>query len=204
MPLTPEELRQLELRRRAGGYERESVDRVLEYMRQNYEEVWRERETLQEELTKYREVDSVLRRTLVSAQRAADEVLAEAEQDSEALIAEAQKTASDVLGEIERNRDRLEAEVERLRSISAETRASFRDFLITALELLETDTVVEEVEVWVSRPHLPAEMATDDGGAGAGNQPSEAGTEDEGEDEDGEQSPAAGSANGGEFSKGGD
>ena len=200
MPLTPEELRQLELRRRAGGYDRESVDRVVEYMRQNYEEVWRERETLEEELTKYREVDSVLRRTLVSAQRAADEMLAEAEQDSEALIEKAQKTASDVLGEIESNRERLEAEVERLRSISAETRASFRGFLIAALELLETEEAGEEVEVWASRPHSPAEMSTGDGGAG--DQPSETATDEA--DEAGEQSRAAGSANGGDFSKGGD
>ena len=161
MPLTPNELRQLELRRRAGGYERESVDRVVEYMRQNYEEVWRERESLRVEVADYREVDAELRRTLVSAQRTADKLRAEAEHDGRAIVEQAHEKAAEVVGGIEAERDRMQAEVERLRELSSELRASYSTFLASAMELLENeDEATDEPEQWVFRP--PGNAAEDD------------------------------------------
>jgi len=81
MALTPVEIRHIKLGRSLAGYSRAAVDQLLEDVIDSFEQVWRERadladkiERLDEDLVRYRELESLLRTTLVSAERASQEL----------------------------------------------------------------------------------------------------------------------------------
>src|SRR3954453_15526040 len=80
MAYTPVELRHVRLPRRLFGYRRSTTDRLFEEVADSFEEVWRERgdladkvEQLENDLVRYRELEALLRTTLVSAERASQE-----------------------------------------------------------------------------------------------------------------------------------
>jgi cell division initiation protein len=147
MSLTPVEIRHMTLRRSLFGYEREGVDSLLDEIAASFENVWRERadlrdevEELEGELTRHREIESALRSTLLSAERMADDVRAQAHREAEVIIAEARARARDVTGGAEMERERIAAEVRRLRSLQTDLRAEYRAFLHAALDRLDSDT----------------------------------------------------------------
>ena len=147
MSLTPVEIRHLKFSSRPFGYERNAIDRVLDEIAASFENVWRERadlrdevEELESELARHREIESALRSTLLSAQRMADDVRGQAHREAEVIIAEARARARDVTSGAETERERIGAEIRRLRSIEADLRADYRAFLLAALDRLEGDT----------------------------------------------------------------
>jgi cell division initiation protein len=147
MSLAPVEIRHLKPRRGLFGYERDTVDGLLEEIAASFENVWRERadlrdevEELESELVRHREIESALRSTLLSAERMADDVRAQAHREAEVIIAEARARARDVTGGAEMERERIAADVRRLRSLQADLRAEYRGFLHAALERLDADT----------------------------------------------------------------
>ena len=147
MSLTPVEIRHMTLRRSLFGYEREGVDSLLDEIAASFENVWRERadlrdevEELEGELTRHREIESALRSTLLSAERMADDVRAQAHREAEVIIAEARARARDVTGGADMERERIAAEVRRLRSLQTDLRAEYRAFLHAALDRLDSDT----------------------------------------------------------------
>ena len=69
MSLTPVEIRHVKISRRPLGYERPGVDRLLDDIASSYEDVWRDRadlrdeiERLEGELQRQREIEEALRR----------------------------------------------------------------------------------------------------------------------------------------------
>jgi cell division initiation protein len=147
MSLTPVEIRHVTLRRGLFGYEPQAFDRLLEEVAASFENVWRERadlrdevEDLESELSRHREIESALRSTLLSAERMADDVRAQAHREAEVIIAEARARARDVTGGAEMERERIAADVRRLRSLQADLRAEYRAFLNAALDRLDADT----------------------------------------------------------------
>ena len=146
MSLTPVEIRHLQPPRGLIGYQRQAVDRLFEEIAASFENVWRERadlrdevEELEGELSRHREIESALRSTLLSAERMADDVRAQAHREAEVIISEARARARDVTGGAETERERIAAEVRRLRSLQADLRAEYRAFLHAALERLDAD-----------------------------------------------------------------
>ena len=97
MPLTPVEIRHVQLRRAfPRGYRRADVDRLRNEIADRFEEVWRERadladrlDELETEAEKHRELEALLRTTLVSAERAAQEMKAQARRESDLIVQEA-------------------------------------------------------------------------------------------------------------------
>ena len=79
MTLTPVEIRHLSpAKSLVGGYKRSAVDALMDEIVVSFEDVWRERadladkvEQLEADLVRYRELESLLRTTLVSAEKAA-------------------------------------------------------------------------------------------------------------------------------------
>jgi cell division initiation protein len=145
--LTPVEIRHVRLPRRALGYARTGVDSLLEDVVRSFESVWRDRadlrdevERLEGEVARYKEVDVLLRNSLVSAERAADELRAQAGKEAAVIVDEARVRAREISAEAEAERERIRAEVRRLRSLEADVRAGYRAFLLTALDRLESDT----------------------------------------------------------------
>jgi cell division initiation protein len=137
MPLTPVEIRHLELHRTwLRGYRKSGVDRLLSEIADSFEEVWRERadladrlDELETEASKHRELETLLRSTLVSAERAAHDMKEQARRESDLIVQEAQAEGRRVTREMAAEKQRLEEEVRKIRAL-----------LRTALETLEAET----------------------------------------------------------------
>jgi cell division initiation protein len=134
MPLTPVEIRHVQLRRAwFGGYRRAGVDRLLDEIADSFEEVWRERadlsdrlEELEAEAAKHRELEGLLRATLVSAERAAQDMKEQARRESDLIVQEAHAEGRRITRE-------AAAEKRRLGEDMLKIRASLR----SALDVLE-------------------------------------------------------------------
>jgi cell division initiation protein len=146
MSLTPVEIRHVVLGRRPVGYDRKATDELLAEVATSFEHVWRERadlrdemEELESELARQKELEQVLRNTLVSAERMADELRAQARREADVIIAEARAVARDIVGGAESERERIRTEIRRLEDVETGVRADYRAFLLAALDRLESD-----------------------------------------------------------------
>jgi cell division initiation protein len=125
MTLTPVEIRHLKLSRAVvRGYDRESVDRLLEEIVTSFEDVWRSRadladkvDQLENDLVRYREIEGLLRTTLVSAEKAAVTLKEQARKEADLIIEEARSEARSITRRARGDHDRLLGEVRRMRSL---------------------------------------------------------------------------------------
>jgi cell division initiation protein len=173
MFIAPAEVQHKEMKRGFRGYSRASVEKLLQAVVSSYEQVWRERDQLrtrvvqlEQELAPLREAEDQLRDVLVTAERAASEVRAQATLDAEALLEQAREkskaqenvaskvraqAALDAEALMEQAREkskaqqsavkaqqtRLKNEVERLKTVEQELQANLRAFLRSGLELVD-------------------------------------------------------------------
>jgi len=93
MALTPVEIRHVKLRRGFFGYRRAATDRLHEEIVESFEEVWRERADLQDKLermesdiARYIDLETLLRKTLVSAERSAQELKDQARREADVFL----------------------------------------------------------------------------------------------------------------------
>jgi cell division initiation protein len=147
MSLTPVEIRHVALPRRLLGYERSGVDRLLSDIASSFEDVWRDRadlrdeiERLESELQRQREIEEALRNTLLSAERMADELRARAHREADLIVEEARARAREIAATAEGEQERTRDEIRRLRALETDVRAEFRGFLASALDRLEGQT----------------------------------------------------------------
>jgi cell division initiation protein len=153
MPLTPVEIRHLQLHRTwLRGYRKSGVDRLLSEIADSFEEVWRERadladrvDELETEASKHRELEALLRSTLVSAERAAHDMKEQARRESDLIVQEAHAEGRRVTREMAAEKQRLELEVRKIRAL-----------LRTALE-----TLAAEAGDRAAAPEEPAAPAED-------------------------------------------
>ena len=146
MTLTPVEIRHVKLGRRLLGYRRRQTDELLAEIAVSFEDVWRERadladkvEHLEDDLVRYRELEALLRTTLVSAEKAGATLKEDARRQADLIVAEANAEARSIVRRARAEHARLEEDVRRLRVL-----------LRSALETVEP--VDEE-------PHAPAAEA---------------------------------------------
>lgn len=124
MSLTPVEIRHLSFGRRPLGYGRAGVDACLEEIADSFETVWRDRadladkvEELEGDLVRYRELENLLRSTLVSAERAAHELKSQAAREAQLIVEEAHAEARSIVRQAAADRERLLAEANRVRAL---------------------------------------------------------------------------------------
>lgn len=124
MGLAPTEIRHIPIPRGFWGYRRGAVERLLDEIADSYEDVWRERadladrvEQLEEDLQRHRELEGLLRRTLVSAEAAAEEQREQARRSAELVVAEAHAEARRITFAATAERERLLRDVHRLREL---------------------------------------------------------------------------------------
>ena len=123
MSLTPVEIRHVRLAR-GVGYKREAVDHLLGDIVQSFEGVWRDRadladrvEALEHDLQRYREMESILRATLVSAESAAADLRERARREAQVIIDEARAEARAATRDADHERTTLLQEARRIRSL---------------------------------------------------------------------------------------
>jgi cell division initiation protein len=124
MALTPVEIRHVQLRRAWFlGYRRGIVERLLSEIADSFEEVWRERadladrlEELEAEAAKHRELEALLRSTLISAERAAQDMKEQARRESDLIVQEAHAESRRVSRTAAAEKQRLEEDIRRIRA----------------------------------------------------------------------------------------
>jgi cell division initiation protein len=124
MGLTPVEIRHVKLTRGFYGYGRGSVDKLLDEVVASFEEVWRERadlldrlETLESDIARYRDLETLLRKTLVSAERSAQELKDHARREAEVVVTEAHTEARMIKQRALAEREHLRGEASRIRAL---------------------------------------------------------------------------------------
>jgi cell division initiation protein len=153
MALTPVEIRHLAPPRTTfRGYGVAATDRLFEEIATSFEDVWRERadladkvEQLENDLVRFRELESLLRTTLVSAESASAQTRDQARREAELILSEAHAEAREIQRRAIAENERLERESRRLR-----------------VQLQEALTVFGEPES-AEQSHAPETTAEPDG-----------------------------------------
>jgi len=117
MALTPVEIRHMTPGRSLFGYNAGATERLLDEIVASFEDVWRERadladkiETLEADLVRYKELEHLLRATLISAERASAELKEQARKEADLILTEAHAEARAVQREALSENERLARE----------------------------------------------------------------------------------------------
>lgn len=164
--ITPLDIQKKEFRKAMRGYREEEVDAFLDQVIQDYEALLRENQTLKEKLVmaeqsmaRYREIEEVLKNTMILAQKSADElrynaekesslrldqarleaeqITREAEQEATALIQEAELKASGMIKSAEEKVKLIYEEYHHMERNTQIFRMKFRAFLDAQMKLLD-------------------------------------------------------------------
>ncbi len=153
MSMTPVEVRHLDLRRGLFGYRRSHVHRAIDEIADSFEAVWRERSELGEqvhqlegEVARHVELETLLRSTLVSAERAAQDMKEQARREGELIVAEAGAEGRRLVRDAIAEKEQLLAESRRIRSI-----------LRSALDVLDEDGAADGGEGEAAEPEAQPE-----------------------------------------------
>ena len=124
MALTPVEIRHMTPPRTAlRGYRVPATDHLLEEIASSFEDVWRERadladkvEQLEADLVRFRELETLLRTTLVSAEQASAQMRDQARREAELILGEAHAEARAIQRQAISENERLSHASRRLRA----------------------------------------------------------------------------------------
>jgi cell division initiation protein len=124
MTITPVELNHIQLKRGLRGYRCRDVDQLIEEIERSFEAVWRERaeyadriEQLQSELSRHRDLETLLRTTLVTAEKSAHELKAQAKREADLVLEEAHAEARSATRAAAAERERLLADARKIRAL---------------------------------------------------------------------------------------
>lgn len=121
--LTPQEVAERSFAKASfGGYNMTMVDEFLDQLTTDYTALFKENATLKakmkvlaDKVEEYRSTEDAMRKTLLTAQQMADQMVVDAEAEKATIVSEAQKAAEDQLAAIRR-----EVESEELRLAAAQ------------------------------------------------------------------------------------
>jgi len=124
MALTPVEIRHIQLKRGLFGYRKASVHRMMDDIADSFETVWRERsqlvervEELETEVTRHVELEGLLRSTLVSAERASQDLKEAARREADLIVTEANAEARKVMRDVISEKESLMGDVRRVQAL---------------------------------------------------------------------------------------
>ena len=109
---------------RGWGYGRSAVDKLLEDVVLSFEEVWRERAELQDRLeqmdsdiARYRDLETLLRKTLISAERSAQELKDQARREADIVMTEAHAESRLIKQQALAEREHLRGEASKIKAL---------------------------------------------------------------------------------------
>ena len=124
MPLTPAEIRHIELQGGLFGYRKGAVHQVLEDVAESFEAVWSDRarlvervEGLELEVRRHIELEGLLRSTLISAERASQDMKESGRREADVIVTEANAEARKILRDAITQKQALMADVHRIQAL---------------------------------------------------------------------------------------
>jgi len=143
LTLTPLDIHNKEFRKSFRGYDEEEVDEFLDQITKEYEKLFKENIELKEALAakesnigQYKDLEETLKKTLVMAQQAADELKQGAAREAELIIREARLKAEQVAAAAEEKARSFLKDYEDIQKQTKEFRIKLRAFLQAQLSLI--------------------------------------------------------------------
>jgi cell division initiation protein len=156
MDLTPQDIQEKRFREAfIRGYNQQDVDVFLDSVADSYERVYREAQELRQRMRKLEErlneaegTEAMLKRTLLAAQKTADDAVRDAKSQSQELLGEADTKAHEIIEAAEKDAERIlsdadrlmndaEAKLDQLRGFVGRYQRDFRAFVENQLNSLE-------------------------------------------------------------------
>ena len=127
-----------------NGYSVNEVDEFLDELTADYEKLYKETTDsknkiadMQEEMAKYKNIESTLNNTLIMAQTAAEDVKNLAKQQADNILSEAQANAKQAVTELQQEIALKQKELEDFQKQFDVYKAKMESLLISQLELLK-------------------------------------------------------------------
>ena len=163
MSLTPVEIRHIELKRGLFGYRKGAVHRMMDDIADSFETVWRERsqlvervEELETEVSRHVELEGLLRSTLVSAERASQDIKDAARRDATVIVSEANAEARKVMRDAITEKEQLMGDVRRVQALLRSALAVVDEVPDARSEQTETEPAKEDADRSEDAPGWPA------------------------------------------------
>jgi cell division initiation protein len=136
MKLTPLDIRHKDFKRGMRGYVDTEVDEFLDEIADEFERLFKENiemsercEALQEKIDHYRTLEETLQKTLVSAQRSAEELKVNAQKEAQLILHEAELKARQMVNESYADKQSIEKQIVVMKSSEEDFRFKFRSLL---------------------------------------------------------------------------
>ena len=146
MALLPIDIQNKEFERSFRGYSPHEVDDFLEQLSIDYENVLKEKasldndiKVLKEQLEQYHKLESTLHNAIIVAQETAEEVKRNANKEAELIRKEAEKEAQRIIEEARYKASKIIAEHEELHKQAQVFKMRFRSFVEAQLASLEME-----------------------------------------------------------------
>jgi cell division initiation protein len=151
--ITPLEIQQKQFPIRFRGFDVEEVYAFLEIVREEMENLLRENASLKEQiqrlesqLKEYRDMETTLRETLMTAQQMVEEYKNNARKQAELIIKEAELKAEQMVKEAQEKVIKIHEDIMDLKGIRQHIREELRRLLESHMRMLEFDKEREEPE----------------------------------------------------------
>ena len=146
--ITPLDIENKKFSKRAlNGYSTEEVDDFLDELTLDYEKIYKEAnesrktiEHLNEEVNKYRQMESTLQSTLVMAQSAAEEIKNGAREQANSIVSEAQNSAQEEISKINSAIEQKRMELAEMQKQFDAFKANMEGLLVSHLEMLKNSS----------------------------------------------------------------
>ena len=142
MRITPMDIEQQEFSRSFRGYNEEEVDDFLDKIVKDYEELINER--MRERLKEYTEIEESLRSALLSAQKSAEEVKKNVENEAKMIIEKAKMEAEIIKQQASQKEDEIKNEIDNLRRYKFIFKERLKSMLNLYLNMIETEEFEEQ------------------------------------------------------------
>lgn len=146
MPLTPLDIHNKEFSRGLRGYDVDEVNEFLDQVIKDYEALMRDNESLQakvneltDKMEHYSDIEESLKKSILVAEKTAEEIKRNANKEAELIIREAEKNADRIINEALSRTRKIAIEVEELKKQAAVYRTRFRMLIEAQLEMLNHD-----------------------------------------------------------------
>ncbi|NWF51453.1 MAG: DivIVA domain-containing protein [Nitrospirae bacterium] len=151
MRITPLDIQQKQFPMKFRGFDVEEVYAFLEVIREEMEDLLRENASLKEDMVKlenqikeYKDMETTLRETLMTAQQMVEEYKTNARKEAELLIREAEIKADNLLKEAQEKVIKIHEDIVDLKGIRRHFKEELKRLIEGHLKMLEFDREREE------------------------------------------------------------
>ena len=145
MRITPLDIQQKRFSRAMRGYDRDEVEAFLQLVASGFEDLVKELNSLREELARrdeqiagHRELERALQETLVTAQRAADDIRDSARREGEIAIGEAELQAEKIVQDARQRFLRIVDDIQEMKRLRLQFETQLRSLVESHAKLIDT------------------------------------------------------------------